>query len=178
MFWQQSNCLSPQCRNAKCIPKAKGSNGFRRPRVVAKWQSRWPLEAGQSKHPPNSVFPGRTSRDSGTRHWRRHCYWWYHAGGRGVSRPAAQSQRQGSVHILPYMAAMCHLGADPPGRSKVTHFPIISEANIQSRRLWAVPSTSNHQRFMHPESSGVPPWTADHRKAAVIKWAREKKISD
>lgn len=66
-------------------------------------------------------------------------------------------QCQGSLHILPYMAAMCHPGADPPGRSEVTPFSVISEANIQSRRLWAVPSTSNHQRFMHPESSGVPP---------------------
>ena len=76
-----------------------------------------------------------------------------------------RSQLQVSVHILPYMAAMHHLGDDPPGRSEVTLLSVISEANIQTLRRWTIPSASNHQRFMHPESSRGP--LADHGGADI-----------
>lgn len=80
------------------------------------------------------------------------------------SFPLFRYQCQCPVHVLPYMAAMRHLGADPPGRSEVTLFVATSEeATIQTRRLWALPSTSDHQRFMHTESIRVPGWTPDHR---------------
>ncbi|KAI3364445.1 hypothetical protein L3Q82_011235, partial [Scortum barcoo] len=49
--------------------------------------------------------------------------------------PPSESQLQGSIHNLPYMAAMHHLGDDPPGRSEVTLLSVISEANIQTHRL-------------------------------------------
>lgn len=81
-----------------------------------------------------------------------------------------RSQRQGCIHILPYMAIKHHLGDDPPRRSEVTLLAIISEANIQTHRLWAIPSTSNHQRFMYPDCSRGPLTNQRGRD----KWKKEK----
>lgn len=78
---------------------------------------------------------------------------------------------QGRVHILPYMAIRHHLSDDPARRSEVTLLVITSEANIQTHRLWAIPSTSNHQRFTYPDGGSGP--LTNHGGAEIN--AREKK---
>lgn len=94
-----------------------------------------------------------------------------------------RSQLQGFVYILPYMAAIRHLGDNPPGRSKVTLLSVTSEANsdpLSVNYTLGIQSPKIHASWTH---QGTPngPWRdrnswKKEKKKIVIKKVTQKVI--
>lgn len=57
-------------------------------------------------------------------------------------------------------------------------FFVISEERVQTHRLWAIPSASNHQRFMHTESIRVPRRTTDHWGEGRVDFMKDETKSN